>query len=270
MYIRSFLKWNVIYLLFLTFGLLLSACLFDKTAATGVGNPGEVKGQFAMVASTDGVAAKRALAKSKAGFLIEDNSGLKIEITEIMVNVRHIEFDLPAGVECNENNNFCTQTSIKIDGPFVFDLLAKTSNPEVPEFYIPEGEYKRLDIRLDDVKEDDGILAKGHILENNTMLVKGKFGYDGTENRNLTILIKFNEDARFESEGTISVGETEPHNFLLQFLAANWFSNIDISSCIENEDPGFDNNGDLLLDDSVCGELENNLKENIKNSGQFD
>ena len=199
---------------------------------------------------------------------ITDIGGTNFTITEARVNVRHIQLDFPEEDSLSHDSDSSSQ--ISIDGPFVIDLMNSSSNGAIGPFKLLDGTYKRIDVRLDDTKLEDGLVTPLDQLFENTLVVKGTFDYNGITNRSFTIILKFNEDVRFEKPNGIIIREGTIKNIIVNLKVDEWLQNINITDCLNNRDIVLDSNGDLLIDDSngngACNRLEEILKQNIKNN----
>ncbi len=201
--------------------------------------------------------------EAQSTFPITDESGTVFMITEARANVRHIQFDLPDGSSADSSDK------ISFDGPFLFNLTDGSSNPDIASFTVEPGTYKRIDVRFDDAEALDGLVQSGDPLLDNTMLIKGTFDYDGNAARNFQLVLKFNEDLRFEEAAGIVVEEGQTTNMLLELDVNAWFVGIDITSCLDDGEMSLDSNGDLIIDDSNasdCQDIEGIIKDNIKNN----
>jgi len=194
-------------------------------------------------------------------FSITDAGGTTFVITEARANVRHIEFDMPSG-STDSTKKFI------IDGPFVIDLMNGTSMPAVGDFEIKPGIYKRIDVRLDDSKLSDGLISNSDDLMNATLILKGTFNYNSTPGRNFTLILKFNEDIRFQEAGGIIVREDQANEVIINLHVDEWLQDVNITDCINTDELILDVNGDLHFDDNNvndnCDAIEKTLKKNIK------
>lgn len=196
-------------------------------------------------------------------YLITDLSGTTFNITESRVNVRHIQFDLP------EESNADSTEKVSLDGPFLFDLMTGSVTPPLDSFTLEPGIYKRVDVRLDDSELEDGLVTASDPLLDNTMIVEGTFDYDNNPERQFQLILKFNEDIRFEDISGVVVPENESTSIVLSLMVDEWLGNIDITSCLDDGDLDLDSNGNLIIDDtngSDCQDVEGTIKSNIKNN----
>ena len=243
---------------------LFSACSDDDpTAPTGDG-----KATFTMqLSSSTGTTLKPTLSSAVTDtiFSVTDLSGTVFSIKEARASVRNIQFDFPDGVIDSLNED-----KISIDGPFVIDLMTGVSTPAIGEFTIEPGLYKRIDVRLDDSKASDGLVDSSDALFENTLVVAGNFDYDNVTGRSYLMVLKFNEDVRFEEPGGILIDEETLNNVVINLLVDEWLQGIDITTCLDDGDLILDNDGNLLIDDSSggggCQDIEGIIKSNIKNN----
>ncbi len=251
----------------LLIGTLISACGDDPTAPAGDGTA-----TFTMqLSSSTGSILKSTTNSAVADtiFFVTDLSGTLFTIKEARVSVRNIQFDFPDGV-----TDTLAVDKISIDGPFVIDLMTGVSTPAISEFTIEPGLYKRIDVRLDDSEASDGLVDSSDALFENTLVVAGNFDYGDVTGRSYSIVLKFNEDVRFEEPGGILIDEDALNNVVINLLVDEWLQGIDITTCLDDGDLIFDGDGNLLIDDGAgggnCSDIEGIIKSNIKNNFDLD
>lgn len=244
---------------------LVAAC----GSESGSGDDGAVTMRLALTASEP----PRDSAPGAIAF--EDDSGTAFTIESAEAHVRHIRLDLPDGQACADLDfDFrapvsCEDDRIEISGPFLVDLIAGTAQPSLDALRIPPGDYERVDVRFDDAEPDDGLVDASAALADHTMHATGRFDHDGQE-MSFELLLKLNEDARFEAPGGIALGEAGGRDALLMLDVSDWFSALPVIECMEDGELTVED-GTLLIDDerSECSEIENTLKDAIKGSGQL-
>ncbi|ODS29709.1 MAG: hypothetical protein SCARUB_05188 [Candidatus Scalindua rubra] len=220
---------------------------------------------FTIKLSSSNILLSKSLAQ--ASFQIADQSGTLFTITESRVNVRHIQFDLP------EESDTDSSEKVSLDGPLLIDLITGEITPPLDSFSLETGTYKRIDIRLDDSELEDGLVSGSDPLLDNTMIVEGTFEYDGNSERQFQLILKFNEDIRFEDPAGIVIDEIETTAMVLNLVVDEWLENIDITSCLDDGDLDLDSNGNLIINDNNgldCQDIESTIKTNIKNNYDFD
>lgn len=192
---------------------------------------------------------------------------------EIMV--RHIQLDLPEGASCEEQEAeivgaFCEDDKITIEGPMIIDLLNGTASPDLSEVRVPAGQYKRIDIRIDDGDPDEGLIAEGDPLDDYSMNISASFASE-TGPLDLELRLKFNEDVRFDvGDAGIEVSG-DGAGLLAAMDPYRWFDGETLDNCLADEDL-VPENGAVLVDDaegSECSDIENDIKRKIKESGQL-
>jgi hypothetical protein len=182
------------------------------------------------------------------------------------LNLRHIELDLPDGSTCSDIDEQAlagatcdsAEDKIEIAGPFEIDLVAGTSTPSLDDVQIPAGVYKRIDFRVENNADDVSFSATAGFEHNGDALT-------------LELSLDFNEDIRIEEANGVEVGDET--DLVAEFVVDNWLGGVDIGTCLD--DGNVERNGDTVtVDDSSttgnCSDIENTIKDNMKNSGQFD
>lgn len=252
--------------------ILLSAACAEEQTSSMIGNP---------TVALDIRVTSSALETSPAALVFLDDEGTEYTLSDASAYVRDIEIDLPDGVDCEdieadlaggavcENGDSGSSDSIVVDGPFVVDLVAGTATPSIAEIRLPSLPFRRVDIRLDDGRVDDGLLAPGDELVDRSLVVRADFEYMD-EPVVLELSLKFNEDVRIEEPGGVELSDSEDLVVLLD--AAGWFEGIRIGRCLDDDDLVVED-GVLVIDDDAgsgsCSSVEGDIKDNIKESGQL-
>lgn len=210
-----------------------------------------------------------------------DARGAMIKLESARAYVRHIELDLPSGAPCDPSgfddqggrlslscDDDPTDDShhLRINGPFVVDLVSGEASPAMPELVLPAGNYRRVDVRFDDAEASEGVVPSGDELADRTIVAAGRLEDDSA----FDLRLRFNEDARFERAGGVEVPESVGQ-LLLWLDVGQWFAGLPIDGC--RDDGHLDvRDGRLQLEDGrgSCSDVENHLKERIKTSGQLD
>ena len=203
-----------------------------------------------------------------ADFAMTDDGSGDYQLTEAMLRLRHIELDLPEGQTCMDLQGLVDggavcdlsgdSDKIVIDGPFTVDLVMGTTTPSLDAVIIPEGTYKRIDFRVED-NADDASFA-----------VQATFDRRG-ETHTLDLSLDFNEDIRVEHpDGIVVDADTD---LVAQFVVDNWLAGVDIGKCMDDDDLRMEGTTVFVDDASTggdCSDIENTIKDNMKNSGQLD
>lgn len=218
-------------------------------------------------------------APGPSGLNTTDADGSAVTIESAYAYVRDIEFDLPEASEgCDIEGAelsapvICENDKVVVEGPFVFDLITGDSTPSLEEVTLPEGTYKRIDVRLEDADTADGLVLEDDAMNETSLLARGTVVVEG-EILEFGLALKFNEDARFERPEGIEVsgngGELSLH-----LDVATWFEGVDLAGCLASGDVEVSDGGVYWIDEDVsggdCSSIEGDLKENIKTSGQID
>jgi len=199
-------------------------------------------------------------------------------ITEARMHIRDIRFDTSDTANVGERYT--------ITGPYVMNLMDGTAQPSNIVFDAPAGEYKRVDIRLDEANVEDAPLAAGDVLLGNALVIKGThdYGTPGTNAGTFSLTVKVSEDIRFEPVTGIVVGTDTGANINLVYNVTDWLEDpdvalagsgakIDVSACIAANPGVLDaGTGHITLDEGTqCaeGSFGNIIKDNMKNKYDF-
>ena len=203
--------------------------------------------------------------------VIQDALGASYSFNLARVGVRDIDFYLEEGVLCGdlqfdfEAPVVCEDDKVRVQGPFVVDLLTGESTPSLEGLTVPSGNYKRVDVRFDDVKSDWDLVDSDDPILENSFLLEGSIGESGAAYR---VSIDVNIEARYRNDESQALPENAPAQVFLQLDPRSWFEALPISQCIE--DGEFETLNDLILiqdSGSNCQEIENALKSAIRDSG---
>lgn len=204
----------------------------------------------------------------------QDAQGSDFTIERARVFIRRVELDLPDGQRCEDIDPSVLvgatcqapetaqdNAKIKLQGPFVIDLLTATSSPSLDEIIVPALDYKRIDYRVDDGDEEGG-LSPGDELIDRSFIVDASFDYKG-QPTTLKLRLNFNEDLRLEREQASAA--TASGRVVVELDAAKWLQGASITSCLDDgELERVD--GVVIIDDKLdrCDEIEDQIKANIK------
>lgn len=249
----------------------LTGCLVDRTAGgTGVGNPAKGSVTVAMVAEDPAPVAKATassgtLARNPDGsFDIRDAGGSVFTVRTGFANVGRIRIALPDGIGCSEaDETACESGEVRLDGPWVSDLMTGKWIPDPGSVRIPVGAYKRLEVRLE---AQNKAAAGAPDLGRHSLVFGGTFAWSGRSDRPFAVALDFDEDERFESPAGFAVADGSTA-ITIALDIARWLSQADLTACLENGSLALDSAGGFSLGkDSGCG-VGQELKDAIKASG---
>jgi hypothetical protein len=183
--------------------------------------------------------------------------------------VRHIEFYLPEGhcVDSEPNTDAgdadC-EDKLRVEGPWVVDLMTGKATPSMDDIRVPAGAYRRVDVRFEDADKN---AAKGidvpAELEDWTLVSTG--AYHGDVAAKFAMNLKFNEDARFQSDSGIVVTADGAREMLMALDVQRWFSAVSLEECFEKERLAVADDTLIIEDESKrCNAVENAIKEVMK------
>lgn len=178
--------------------------------------------------------------------------------------------DEPGEDEDGDDNEADEEDKVVVAGPFIADLIQGTSTPSLTALLIPSGLYTRIDVRIEESKAEDGLLAADDPLLGRSLYARGSFEYQGATHE-LRLRLKFNEDVRFESKTGIEVAETAANDVVLSLDENAWFKGVNLTACLDEGNLTLEADGSLVIDEDSgedeCGDIENVIKDNIEASG---
>ena len=222
------------------------------------------------------------LTESSNELMQEDSAGAPFYLLTARAYIRQIELDLPDGERCDELSGDlmgatceagegADEDKIVIEGPRLINLISGDVTPPLTDVLIPEGRYKRVDIRFDDGRPDEGLITEEDMLNDRSLDLS--FGFDHDEELTLlSVRLKFNEDLRVEAPEGVEVADGDA--LIAQLDVTQWLQMIDFFSCVDGE--GFTTNGPLVLIDDdepaegSCEGVEGDIKELLKERAQLD
>jgi hypothetical protein len=146
---------------------------------------------------------------------------------------------------------------IQFKGSFTVDLTSGASTPPLEGLLVPEGIYKRVDVRIDDKESAD----PQDPLSGLSFLAYGVYS-NGTSTVSFKIALRFNEDIRFETQDGISIGSGGMKDFLVQFPVSTWLSGVDFAGCLEQNLKEGDTF--VVIDEKNQGSSECPIEEGLK------
>lgn len=219
-----------------------------------------------------------ALKQNDATPVAMDSAGTAFTMEQGLLHLRHIELDLPSsrscsdladqlvGATCHNGNTASDEAKIRIAGPIVVDLVAGTSTPSLADVVIPDGTYRRVDLRVDDGLPSQGVVTPGSPLDDNALAVIATFQYEGAA-ATLDLRLNFDEDIRIEQPGGVTVAAGE--DLVARFAIANWLGSVDLAACVATLTPDA---GRFVVDDrndGACMGIEDTVKRTMKESGDL-
>lgn len=168
-----------------------------------------------------------------------DRSGAAFEIVTATALVERIELVLPEGVTCAEAHDrtiayeaYCVGTSgrVRVEGPWLFDLVTGESSPSLDALELPLGPVEHVEVRLAPGARDAWTVA-----------AEGLFG-----DRDFRLELRLSDTIRFD--GTDLAIDEVTMRLALDLDPAGWFADLDLAACIAGGGVPVDAQGVLLLD----------------------
>lgn len=252
----------------------LAGCIGDRAAgATGVGNPAKGSVTVALVAVDSAPAAAPkasapavAVARNPDGsFAIRDAAGTVFTVRSGHANVGRIRIALPDGLDCADaDETACESGEIRLEGPWVSDLLTGEWAPSLGSARIPIGAYKRVEVRLESQEEASAGVPD---LGRHSLVFAGTFAYAGRADRPFSIALDFDEDERFESASGFAIAEGG-NTITVALDIARWLARTDLTACLDDGSLPLDAaTGGFTLEKGRGCAVEQELKDAIKGSG---
>lgn len=249
-------------LMMVAMSLLVASACGDSSTGSHIGNPVSI-----------GFTVRSALSGAGQAPTMQDETGTVYALKVARANVRDVRLRLPVGMTCADvdasdmtgatcdlGDDVPAEPEIRVEGPFVVDLLTGLS-PGLASVRVPDLAYTRVDYRLDDADPDDGVVAATDPLSELSMIVDADFE-SASGPAQLRLRLKFNEDLRVEFPGGIAVGAGE--RILIGFDAAGWLSEAGIGECLSSGELQVVDGAVVVDEDSGCDGVEEAVKENIK------
>ncbi|TNF33795.1 MAG: hypothetical protein EP329_07930 [Deltaproteobacteria bacterium] len=215
-----------------------------------------------------------------------DQQGTVFTLATARAGVERIDIDLPDGASCvglpglidgsggsdsAPHTSVCANGggSIRLNGPWVVDLVAGTAVPAIPQVHVPAGGYARVDVRFAPVDPDDGGVSASDPLADQTLVATGTAPLDGQATP-YELALAFHEDARFEAGDAITLALGDTADVLLELDPSAWFAALPLAECAADGDLEIVG-GVLILSDGggSCSDVEGAIKDAIKASGEL-
>jgi len=189
--------------------------------------------------------------KASTDMVVAKSSGGTIEFTEATVGIDEIE--IKSEEEEFENDSIETENEYEFEGPFVVDLLAGTSNPDLGAIEFEPGVYDKLEAEISNLL--DG---------NYSVVIKGNYtALDGNVYP-FVFSLKNSFDLKIEDEVGITVNEGDISTLLVDINLALLFSGIDL----EKAEISADNT--ILIDKDNNRDMADVLEEFLEEATEMD
>jgi len=215
--------------------LLVMACTGSETG-NGARDDKPVEVEMMLVPGSDGALVAR------------DRSGAELEIVTAVAVVDRIDLMLPEGASCPARaaaqvapyEAFCAGESgrVRVEGPWVFDLVTGESSPSLEALALPLGPLERVEVRLAPGPRDAWTVA-----------ADGLFGA-----HDFRIELRLGDVVRFDARGLELDDATT--RLVLELDPALWFADLELAACVASGDVPSDDDGVLLLHEGkpqACG-----------------
>lgn len=255
---------------------LLAMGLVSSLGALPVGCAGSETGNGARPRTKLPVSIEMRLLSPGALLTMLDSGGTAFTIDSAIASVQRIEFVMPAGDECEGLSDVVLPYSaacglddrMRIDGPWVVDLVSGDFQPPLEGVDVLGGVFDRIEMKLAPGEAGVGGVGAGDALDGATLDVDGSVAL-GAETRPFGLTLAINVQSRFEDAGAVVIGE-DADAVQLTLDVGNWFSTIDLGACIaQGSVPSSD--GVLRLESApreVCGDVARAVRQALSLTGR--
>ena len=207
-----------------------------------------------------------------------DRGGTAFTIDSAVASVDRIEFMLPAGEQCEglpgEVQSYsaaCGGESdrVRIDGPWVVDLVSGEFEPALEGIDVLDGVFDRIEMKLSAGEAGAGGVVAGDALDGATLDVGGTVALTGSDTRPFGLTLSMTVQSRFQDGGAVTIGP-DADRVQLSLDIGNWLSTLDLGACIgQGEVPSSD--GVLRLESApraACGDVARAVRQALSQTGK--
>jgi hypothetical protein len=206
-----------------------------------------------------------------------DRGGVEFVIESAVASVERIDFIMPAHETCAglplvaepyAASCGAARDRVRLDGPWTVDLLSGEFEPVLEGIEVLEGAFASIEARL--WPGDAGVagVVAGSALDGAALDVSGHVALGGRE-RPFGLTLDIQGSGRFMGVEAVTIGP-ESDAVELTFEVLDWFSTLDLGSCIEAGMVPTEG-GVLRLEQAdrrVCGDIERALRQALADTGR--
>lgn len=235
--------------------------------------------------ATFALQATSSLSGSSDDLVFSDSNGTVYTVTESELLVQEIELELPGFVDCTDieaqlapelkcdsafddetdfgDDDISNDAELKIEGPFVLDVVSGEFNPPLGELIIPALQYKEIDVEFDEADSSTRGVNSGDEIIGHTWVVHADFQDDKGNERELIMRVGFSGEIDVEPDGGIDV--PDDGRAVFTFDVARWLENVPLTSCRLDGDLKTSGQEVLVTNSTDSGECLN-MKERLENT----
>lgn len=209
---------------------------------------------------------------------LQDADRTSFEITAAYLSVERIEFMLPAGDACEELPGDVHAYSagcggnldrVRIDGPWVVDLVTGEFEPTLEGIDVLDGTFDRIEMKLAPGAAGEAEIGEGDVLDGATLDVSGEVDLADGPSRPFGLTLAMNVQSRFEDGSAVAIG-TDADTVQLSLDIGNWFETLTLGTCIAGGGVP-SSEGVLRLEDAdrrACGDVSLALRQALSLTGK--
>ncbi len=165
-----------------------------------------------------------------------------------------------------EDEGSVLESKIKINGPFLFDLVTGTSTPSLADVIIPSGVYQEIEFRF---APDCALPGETTITLNGSMLDSSSATHA------FEIALEFDDELKIESANNVQVIETSANSIFANLILEQWFAGVDFVKCIDDGDLQENVDGVIEINKSssatgACENIYEDIREALKDAMEFE
>ena len=187
-----------------------------------------------------------------------------LSLNEARLVLKEIRFKFADNSQSDEDHE-------KFEGPYIVDLLANTTTPSLGTIKIPNGEYKKIELKLHKLEDEDiSTVDEGDELVKNSIHLQGTYTPTNGSAEIFFMTHDFGEEFEIETAtgSAVEIEEGVTNKIAVAFKIPNWFD----FSQFEEDFSDLEQGSDIRLDkdaEDEASKVRDNIKEAIKASAKW-
>lgn len=214
-----------------------------------------------------------------AVLVVRDADGVAFDIDEALASIERIEFVMPPGSKVCEPPKPPAPGAVvpyriacqgpdrlRVNGPWVVDLVTGAFTPSLAGLELPEGDYLRVEVDLKRGEVKDGVVTAGSPLDGASLYLAGTFVLDG-ETERYRLSLDVHEKVTFVPTDAWTLDDQQRLD--LELDVGGWFEDLPVAACVaDGETPIVDGVYTLDATRKGCADVSGRIKKAIKEAGK--